>query len=150
MRGLPRGMAAIVGFHVFSLSIWFLGQTLAVFDYDRVVGWGLQDARDLVDPVIVEVNRAIGLADTLVMLPLFAIAIAGLIRRRFFGAVASWLVFGMTLYWPVVYWSSLGFFGTAHIRHQPASPATIALPAMLWLIAAWGSWYLARRRDWFR
>ena len=125
-------------------------QTVAVVAYDTVAGWGLQDARDLVDPVIVEVNRAIGLADTIVMLPLFIVAAVGLIRRRFYGAVASWLAFGMTLYWPVVFWCSQGFYAAAGILHQPMALAYIILPGVLWLIACWGSWYLARNRALFR
>jgi hypothetical protein len=144
--GLPLGVKVIIGFHVFSLTIWFFGQTLAVVDYDMVAGWGLQDSRALVDPVIVEVNRAIGLTDTIVMLPLFIVAAVGLFRKRFFGAVASWLAFGMTLYWPVIFWTSQGFYAGAGIRHQPMSVVAILLPGVLLLIACWGSWYLCRNR----
>ena len=144
------GLRVLIGFHVFSLIIWFFGQTLAIVAYDTVAEWGLQGPRDLLDPVIVEVNRGIGLTDTLVMLPLFVVAAFGLSRRRFYGAVASWLVFGMTLYWPVIYWSCQGFYAAAGIAHQPTSMATIILPGALWLIAAWGTWYLAKNRDLFR
>jgi hypothetical protein len=146
---LPLGVWVLIGFHIFSLVIWFFGQTLAIFAYDTVAGWGLQGARDLLDPVIVEVNRAIGLTDTLVMLPLFVVASIGLSRRRFFGAVASWLVFGMTLYWPVIYWSCQGFYRAAGIAYEPTSAVTIILPGALWLIAVWGTWYLARHRALF-
>jgi hypothetical protein len=149
-RPLPTGVKIIVGFHLFSFAIWFFGQTLAVFAYDRVAEWGLQDARALVDPVIVAVNRAIGLTDTIVMLPLFIIAAVGLLRRRFYGAVASWLAFGMTLYWPVLFWCSQGFYAAAGIDHQAMTALYIALPGTLWLIAAWGSWYLGRKRALFR
>jgi hypothetical protein len=147
--GLPRGVKVIIGFHLFSLVIWFFGQSVAVVAYDMVAEWGLQDSRALVDPVIVEVNRAIGLTDTIVMLPLFIVAAVGLLHRRFYGAVASWLAFGMTLYWPVVFWTSQGFYAQAGIRHQPMSIVAIILPAVLLLIACWGSWYLYRNRELF-
>jgi hypothetical protein len=65
---LPRGVKVIIGFHVISFLLWSFGQTGAVLAYDTVAEWGFQDPRALIDPVIVEVNRAIGLADTLVML----------------------------------------------------------------------------------
>lgn len=145
---LPLGIKVIVGFHIFSFVIWFFGQTVAVVAYDRVAAWGLQEPRALIDPVIVEVNRAIGLTDTLVMLPLFIVGAVGLLRRRFYGAVASWLVFGMTIYWPVVFWCSQGFYEAAGIRHAPVPIAYILLPGALMLIACWGSWYLARSREW--
>ena len=145
----PVAVKVILGFHVFNLVIWLIGQTGAVVAYDTVAAWGLQEPRDLVDPALVEVNRGIGLADTIVMLPLFAIAIVGLLRRRFYGAVASWLVFGMTIYWPVVYWCSQGFYARAGLRHVPVSAGTVILPGTLLLIAVWGSWYLAVRREIF-
>jgi apolipoprotein N-acyltransferase len=120
---------------------------VAVVDYDKAAEWGLQDPRALLDPAIVEVNRGIGLADTIVMLPLFIVATIGLLRRRFYGAVASWLVFGMTLYWPVVYWCSQGFYAASGIRHQPTSIIAVVLPGALLLIAIWGSWYLSQNRE---
>jgi hypothetical protein len=147
---LPLGIKVIIGFHIFSFVIWFFGQTGAVVAYDIVAEWGLQDSRDLVDPIIGEVNRAIGLTDTLIMLPLFIVATIGLLRRRFYGAVASWLIFGMTLYWPVIFWCSQGFYVAAGIRHAPMQLFYILLPGALFLFACWGSWYLARNRELFQ
>ena len=117
--------------------------------YDLVAKWGLQDPRALLDPALVEVNRGIGLADTIIMLPLFIVATVGLWQRRFFGAVASWLVFGMTLYWPVVYWCTQACYAQAGIRYQPTSLPTILLPGLFMLIASWGSWFLYKNREFF-
>jgi hypothetical protein len=147
---MPVGVKVIIGFHLFSLILWFFGQTMAVVAYDLVAGWGLQESRLLLDPAIVQVNRAIGLTDTLVMLPLFVVAGVGLVRMRFYGAVASWLAFGMTLYWPLVFWASQGFYSAADIRHAPTTAEQIILPGTLWLVAIWGSWYLFRNRELFR
>lgn len=147
---LPLGLKVIIGFHFVSFVFWFFGQTLAVIDYDLVAGWGLQDARERIDPVIVQVNRAIGLADTIIMLPLHLVAGIGLLRRRFFGAVASWIVFGISAYWPVVFWCSQSFYKEADITHVPISAAVIVLPALVVLISCWGSWYLARNRGLFQ
>ena len=83
---LPPGVKVIIGFHLCSFVLWFFGQSVAVVAYDTMADWGLQGPRDLLDPVIVEVNRGIGLTDTLVMLPLFIVAAAGLARKRFFGS----------------------------------------------------------------
>jgi hypothetical protein len=144
---LPLGFKLLVGFHAVSFVLWFFGQTLTVVAYDMVAGWGLQDPRSAVDPVIVEVNRAIGLTDTVLMLPLHLIAAVGLLQRRFYGAVASWLVFGITLYWPVMFWASQGFYAAAGITHQPMTVAYIVIPAAVVVIAGWGSWYLYDRRE---
>jgi hypothetical protein len=148
--GLPIGVKVIVGFHLLSFVTWFFGQSVAVVAYDRVAAWGLQDSPALIDPVILQVNRAIGLTDTIVMLPLFIVAAVGLLRRRFYGAVASWLAFGMTLYWPVMAWCSQGFYASAGIRHNPTQLSYVVIPGAMLLFACWGSWYLARKRELFQ
>ena len=149
-QGLPVGIKVIIAFHLLSLVAWFFGQTLSVVAYDKTAEWGLQDPRALLDPVIVEVNRGIGLADTVIQLPLFIIATIGLLQRRFYGAVTSWLVFGMTLYWPTVYWCTQFFYAEAGIKHNPTALLTILLPGAILLFACWGSWYLGRNRELFR
>ncbi len=144
------GLRVVVGFHIVSFFLWLVGQTGAVFMYDTVAGWGLQDPRNLLDPVIVEVNRGIGLADTLVMLPLHSVAALGLVKRRTYGLITSWLVFGMTIYWPTVFWSTQYFYGKAGVTHQPTQPEAIVLPGIMMLIAIWGSWFLAKHRGEFQ
>lgn len=140
------GILVIVLFCALNIVLWFFGQTLAVFDYDMVAGWGLQESRALVDPAIVEVNRAMGLADTVIMLPLFVIAAVGLLRMRFYGAVAGWIVLGWNLYWPVVFWASLLFYKQAAIKHAPMTAFTLSITAFFWLVAAWGVWHLYKMR----
>jgi len=135
---MPLGLKVILGFHVLSFLLWIFGQTGAVVAYDTVADWGFQDARESVDPTIVEVNRGVGFADTIVMLPLFILAVIGLLRGRFYGAVVSWLVFGMTLYWPTVFWSSQFFFGQSGIKHPPTPLSAVVIPAALMSVAGWG------------
>ncbi|WP_299653483.1 hypothetical protein [uncultured Tateyamaria sp.] len=147
--GRPIGVVALIAFHIFSTVIWFFGQTLAVFYFDMVAEWGLQEPRALVDPVIVEVNRAIGLVDTILMLPLLVVAAIGLIGMRFYGAVASWVVFGITLYWPSIWWASQFFYARTGITHAPMTMSGILIPGAAWIIAAWGIWYLYRNRALF-
>ena len=49
---LPLGLKIIIGFHVASFVLWLFGQSVAVVAYDRAAAWGLQDSRELIDPVI--------------------------------------------------------------------------------------------------
>jgi hypothetical protein len=138
----PLGIKLIIGFHLFNIFLWTIGQGGAVISYDLVAKWGLQDPRALLDPVIVEVNRAIGLADMITMIPIFILAVIGLWRLKFYGAVASWLALGITFYWPVVFWSSQYFYGQASIKYKPTEMSTIIIPLLFILIASWASWYL--------
>lgn len=145
-RRIILGIKLIIAFHVLNLVVWTFGQTYAVIDYDKAAEWGLQDKRELVDPVIVEVNRGIGLTDTLVMFPLFIIGIIGLLRTKMYGAVCSWMVFGMSIYWPVIFWTSQYFYGRGGIKYQPAPPEFIIVPAIFAAISLWASWYLYKQR----
>lgn len=147
--GRPIGVMALILFHLFNLVLWFFGQTLAILNFDLVAEWGLQEPRALVDPVIVEVNRAIALADTVLLLPLFVVAAIGLMRLRFYGAVASWVVLGWSLYWPAVFWASQFFYAQTGITHAPTGMDGLLVPGVMWIIAAWGIWYLYRQRGLF-
>jgi hypothetical protein len=147
---IPPGIWIIIIFHILNLILWTFGQTIAVFNYDLVASWGLQDQRILIDPATVEMNRGIGAADTIILLPIFLIAIIGLLKQRLFGAIASWMAFALTLYWPVVFWFSQMFFADAGIKHQPLSVAVVILPAVFMVFALWGTWYLTKHWRDFR
>lgn len=139
---LPLGIKIIIGFHLFNALMWTIGQGGAVIAYDTVAEWGLQDPRALLDPVIVEVNRGIGLADMVTMIPLFIIAAIGLWRLKFYGAVASWLALGITFYWPLVFLCSQYFYGQAGIKYQPTKVSVVIFLLFVLLFALWASWYL--------
>jgi len=139
---ISLGIKIIIGFHMLSIILWIIGQGGAVIAYDTVAKWGLQEPRELVDPVIVEVNRAIGLGDIIIQIPLFILAVIGLWRLRLYGAIASWLAFGITLYWPVVFWSSQHFYEQAGIKHQPTPISFNVILTLILLFAVWASWYL--------
>lgn len=146
---IPSGIKIIIGFHVLSIILWIIGQGGAVIAYDTVAEWGLQDPKNLIDPVIVEVNRAIGLADIITQIPLFLLAVIGLWRLRFYGAIASWMVLGITLYWPVVAWAEHYFFAQAAVKYQPFDVITYGILTFIFLFAGWASWYLFKNRKLF-
>ena len=139
----------IIAFNLLNVVLWTFGQGYAVIDYDTVAEWDLQARRDLLNPAIVEVNRGIGLADMITLIPLFIIGTIGLWKMRFFGAVASWMAYGITLYWPVVFWCSQLFYGQEGIKYEPTTPEAIIVPVIFILTAAWASWYLYKNHQLF-
>lgn len=143
------GVNLIIGFHILNLIIFIIGQGGAVISYDTVAEWGLQEARDTVDPVIVVVNKGIGLADFIIGVPLFILAIIGLWRRRYFGCVASWMIFAISLYWTTVAWSKQYFYIQASIKCEPFNIGVHMVLAFVFLFPLWGSWYLYKNRAWF-
>ena len=141
---LSVGLRVIVAFHLLNLLLWLFGQTGAIFWYDTIAKYGFQEPRDANDPAIIQVNIGIGLADTLIALPLFAMAAVGILRRQFYGVICSWMVFYHSMYWPMVYWMSCLMYKRAGILHSPVTVTNVLLPGMMWCFGAWGSWFLCR------
>ena len=147
---LPLGVKIIIGFHLVSIVLWIIGQGGAVISYDTVAQWGFQDPRESLDPVIFEANRGIGFADFVIQIPLFISAAIGLWLRRFYGAVCSWLVLGITIYWPVVHWAKQYFFKQAAVKHDSVDIMVHVILAFIFFFAIWASWYLFKNRTLFK
>jgi len=146
---VPLGIKLIIGFFILNLIIFVIGQGGAVVSYDYVAKLGLQEARETVDPVIVVVNRGIGLADVLIGVPLFVLAIIGLWRLRFFGAAFSWMVLGISFYWTTVAWFKQSFYIQASVKCQPFDIGTHGVLAFVFIFSVWASWYLFKNRKLF-
>jgi len=143
-RAIPLGIKFIVGFNLLNILLWTIGQGGAVIAYDTVASWGFQDPRSILDPVIVEVNRGIGLSDMIIMMPLFMIGVVGLWQLKFYGAVASWMAFGCSIYWPTIYWICQHFYGQAGIKYLPTTLQNTIILSIIFGFTLWASWYLFR------
>ncbi len=143
---LLTGIKFIIGFHIINILMWAIGQGGAVIAYDAVAKLGLLEPRETIAPVIVVVNRGIGFADVLIGVPLFILAVIGLWKMRFWGAVVSWMVFGISFYWTSVAWSKQYFYLAASVKCQPFDIGTHCMLAFVFLFSAWASWYLYKKR----
>ena len=148
-KKVPLGVKLIIGFFGLSIIGWTVGQGGAVIAYDTVAQLGFQESRESVDPVIVEVNRGIAFADVVIEIPLFILAIIGLWRLRLFGAVATWMVAGMNVYWTTVAWAKQHFYLQAGVKCEPLAIPTHGTLAFVFLFSAWASWYLFKNRPLF-
>ena len=146
---VPLGIKLIIGFFMLNLIMFVVGQGGAVVSYDYVAKLGLQEARETIDPVIVVVNRGIGLADVLIGVPLFILAIIGLWRLRYYGAVFSWMVLGISFYWTAVAWAKQSFYIQAAIKSQPFDIGVHGVLAFVFIFSLWASWYLFKYRKLF-
>jgi hypothetical protein len=147
---LPLGIKFIIGFHILNIIMWVIGQGGAVIAYDTVAQWGLQDSRETIDPFIVVVNRGIGFADFLIGVPLFIVALIGMWKMKFAGAVFSWMVFGIGFYWTSVAWAKNYFYLEASIKCQPFGMGVHFMLVFVFLFSVWGSWYLFKNRKLFK
>jgi hypothetical protein len=140
---LSLGIKALIGFLI-AHALLLLTQTWAVFDYDTVASMKLQEPRSMADEAVVQANRAIGLADTLIMLPLNTMAVVGLLRRKFYGVICSWMLLGIALYWPIVFVMSRFTYASADIRHIPLRAEDIITTGVVFLLSCLGRWLLCR------
>ncbi len=145
-KKVSLGFKLIIGFHILNIIMWIVGQGGSVIAYDAVAELGLVEPRKTIDPIIVVVNRGIGFADVLIGVPLFIAALIGIWKMRFWGAVFSWMVFGIGFYWTSVAWAKKYFYLEASIKCQPFDMGTHIMLAFVFLFSAWGSWYLLKKR----
>jgi len=148
-KNVPLGIKLIIGFFILNLIMFVIGQGGAVVSYDYVAKLGFQEARATVDPVIVVINRGIGLADVLIGVPIFILAIIGLWRLKFLGAVFSWMVLGISLYWTTVAWAKQSFYIQASVQCQPFDIGVHGVLAFVFIFSVWASWYLFKHRRLF-
>jgi len=76
-----------------------VGQTVGVFNYDLAVSMGLQEKPEEMTDFGVQVNRAFGVADTIVYLPLIVMSMVGLILRKRWSLLVTAAFFGASAYW---------------------------------------------------
>ena len=91
----------VVAFLALSVVLMLMGQTMAVFNYDRAVQMGLQESVDEVGEYGVQVNRAFGAGDTVVYVPLMLVSLVGLILRKRWSLLTTAAVAGVSAYWSV-------------------------------------------------
>lgn len=93
----------LIVLQLFSIVIFFLGQTLCIFFYDLTVQMGLQDDIDDIGPALVQVNRSFGVADTVLYLPLLISSVLGLVwKRRKPSLICTAASAGIHSYWSLV------------------------------------------------
>ncbi len=143
----PTGFWVIFVFLAASIVLMLAGQTLGAFDYERAAQLGLQEDPEEMTQFGVQVNRAFGVGDTVVYLPLMMVSMIGLWQRKRWSLLTTAAVFGISIYWTVTVTFILLFL--------PGVPGYTNVPGIeIWLFigtylvaGALGLVYLIRRGD---
>lgn len=129
----------ITAFLFLSVFLMLLGQTMAVFNYDLAVSLGLQESIDQVGPSGVQVNRAFGIGDTVVYIPLMIVSLVGLFLRKRWALLTTAAVSGVSAYWTVTVASIMLLApGTPGYNYTPGTEIILFVAAYL----AFGAWSL--------
>jgi hypothetical protein len=133
------GFIFLVLFLSLSILLMLAGQTMALVDYDLAVSWGLQESRQQVGGYGVQVNRAFGAGDSFVYIPLMAISLRGLLRRKRWALLTTTATAGISCYWSVTIGFLLYFLpGTTGYENEPGLGIWIFVASY----AAFGTWTL--------
>ena len=97
----PFGFWIIVVVLFLSIMLILVGQTMSVFNYEFTVDIGLQEGQEEVGEHGVQVNRAFGVGDTLVYIPLMILSLVGLAFRKHWSLITAAAFFGISAYWSV-------------------------------------------------
>jgi hypothetical protein len=143
----PIGFWVIVVFLVVSTVLMLVGQTMSIFDYDLTVRLGLQESREQVGELGVQVNRSFGVGDTVVYIPLFIASLVGLWLGKRWSLLTTAAVFGVSAYWSVTVGSILLLSpGTPGYDYAPGAEIWLFVGAYL-AFGVWGLFYMILRGE---
>lgn len=149
MSGQSRPVAFWV-FTVFialSIVLMLAGQTMSVFDYDLTVRLGLQESLEEVGEVGVQVNRAFGVGDTVVYVPLLIASLVGLLRKKPWSLLTTAAVAGVSAYWSLTVTSILLFAPGAQDYSYVPGPEIWLFVSAYAVFGLWGLAYLIVRGE---
>lgn len=141
-----------MGFWVLMISAFLLllmlifGQMMAVIDYDFTVSIGMQEPADVWGEFGVAMNKAFGVSDTLIYLPLLIFGLIGLWLKKPWGLFTMIGALAITAYWPVMhifyvlYAEGLSGFNFTEFA------SFITTLIIITLYALWGMYYLYKNR----
>lgn len=141
------GFWFLIGFGIFLIIIYLLGQTMALINYDFAVSMELQEPVNEITEVGVALNKGFGFGDTVFYIPLFIVGIVGLMRGNAAGLFAMFGAMAVTVYWPIVALSTLFFAkGSPGFRFTDYVSYSIMLP-LISIYGLWGLWFLYNNRE---
>jgi hypothetical protein len=102
MNSRKSGFCVLMILGVFFLLMLLFGQMMSFINYDFSVSLGLQESVDILGDTGVAINKAFGVGDTMIYLPLLLIGLIGLWLKKKWGLFSMIGALGITAYWPMV------------------------------------------------
>jgi hypothetical protein len=143
----PAAFWFIFVFLAVSIILMLAGQTLGVFNYELAARLGLQEKPEEMTDFGVQVNRAFGVADTVVYIPLMVASMVGLWLRMRWSLLTTAAFFGASAYWTVTVTFTLAFLpGVAGYTNNPGVEIWAFIGTYM-VVGVLGLFYLIRRGD---
>ena len=143
----PVTFWVVVVFLALSLVSLLMGQTMAIFNYDFAVQLGLHESANQISEFGVQVNRAFGVGDTLVYVPLMVISLVGLFLRKHWALLTTAAAMGISAYWATTCAFMLIFLkGVPDYNLVPGLEYWLLMGTYI-IFGVWGLLYLIFRGD---
>ena len=140
------GFWILMIFGVLILLMLIMGQTMSFINYEFAVSIGLQESEKAVGKMGVTVNKAFGVGDTMIYLPIMLAGLIGLWLKKTWGLFTMAAAMGITAYWPMVCLFVLIFSeGTPGFNFDDFTTYTIVLTSIT-IYGLWGLWYLYKNQ----
>jgi hypothetical protein len=147
IQGRSIGFWILFGVGCLLALLLLFGQTLAVFNYDLTVAWGLQESEAEVGKVGIAYAKGFGFGDTLIYLPLLLAGLAGLAGKKKWAIFPMFGALAITAYWPIVCLYAV-LVDRAAITLAPDKYVSYAiLLPLISIYGLWGMWLIHKRRE---
>jgi len=124
------------------LLMLIFGQMISFIDYGFTVSLGLQESVNVIGEFGVASNKAFGVGDTLIYLPLLIFGLVGLWQKKIWGIFTIFGALAITAYWPIVNLFILYFAkDLPGFNFTDFTTYTIVL-SIITIYGLWGMWYI--------
>jgi hypothetical protein len=124
------------------LLILIFGQMTAVIDYEFAVSIDMQEPAHVFSDVGVAMNKAFGVSDTIIYLPLLLFGLIGLWLKKSWGLFTMLGALAITAYWPVMHIFFVLYAEGLPGFHFTEFTSFIITLTIITLYALWGMYYL--------
>ena len=128
------------------IVVLLLGQTMSFIDYEFTVSLGLQESVDQVGVIGVAVNKAFGVGDTIIYIPLLIIGLLGLWQKKVWGIFVMGGAYAITAYWPMVCLFIILFAESSPYFNYVNFTSIVVFLISFTIYGIWGLWYLYKKR----
>ena len=128
------------------IVILLLGQTMSFINYEFTVSLGLQESVDEIGELGVEVNKAFGVGDTIIYVPILFVGLIGLWKREEYGIFMMGGAFAITAYWPIVCLFIILFGNKLPDFNYVDLTSIIIVLISFTIYGIWGLWYIYKNQ----
>ena len=143
----PISFWIVIVFLLLSLLLLLVGQSMAIFNYEFAVSIGMQEDVNEIGEFGREVNRAFGVGDTIIYIPLILLSIVGLILKKRWALISTAAVMGITAYWTTTVVFMFWFLvGVPNYSFVPGVEYWVVI-SLYFVMGVWGVFYLMLRGE---